>query len=392
MKEVLIVGGGLAGGAAAAHLAHTGAPVRLLERHSEPRHKICGEFLSIEARRHLAALGLDLDRLGGAPIARVRLISGARTVEADLPFTALGLTRLRLDEVLLEHAAALGARVERGVTVRSLGGGLVKTTHGDVEPTTLFLANGKHDLRGAKRPTAGALNHFIGFKMYYRVNAAVRAALTGAIEVILFKGGYAGLQLVENGIANLCLVVRDDAFSDLGRSWSNLFARLLTEPHLERRLGQAEPTLDRPLTISGVPYGFIHRGARRAAPTLFRVGDQAAVIPSFCGDGMAIAIHSGRLAAHSVISGVDAHTYHARVRSDVARQVRSATALQRLGDSGVGRSFIMASAGLAPHLLPMMAAWSRLPDRALQELGVRNPAADTSITDHDREARRRSGR
>jgi flavin-dependent dehydrogenase len=386
MKEILIVGGGLAGGAAAAHLARSGAPVRVLERHPEPRHKVCGEFLSVEARRHLAALGLDLDRLGGSPISRVRLVSGARIVEADLPFTALGLTRLRLDEALLDHAEAIGARIDLGVTVRSFAGGQVKTTHGDVEPATLFLANGKHDLRGAKRPAAGALNHFIGFKMYYRVNEAVRAALSGAIEVILFQGGYAGLQLVENGIANLCLVIRDDAFNDLGRGWGDLFARLLTEPHLERRLGEAEPILDRPLTISGVPYGFIHRGAKSAPANLFRVGDQAAVIPSFCGDGMAIAVHSGRLAAQSVISGVDAHTYHTRVRSDVARQVRSATALQRLGDSRLGRSFIMASAVLAPHLLPMMAAWSRLPDRALKELGVEDTAADASRSITRREA------
>jgi flavin-dependent dehydrogenase len=372
VKEVLIVGGGLAGGAAATHLARSGAAVRLLERHAEPRHKVCGEFLSIEAQRHLAALGLDLDRLGGAPISRVRLVSGARAVEANLPFTALGLTRLRLDEVLLDHAEALGARIERGVTVRSLDSGLLKTTHGDLRPTTLFLGNGKHDLRGAKRDAAGALNRFIGFKMYYRIDERVRAALDGAIEVILFQGGYAGLQLVENGVANLCLVYRDDAFGALGRSWDNLFARLLTEPHLERRLGSAEPLLDRPLTIAGVPYGFVHRDAKTASSNLFRLGDQAAVIPSFCGDGMSIAIHSGRLAAQCVIADADARAYHAQLRKDVAWQVRSATTLQRLGDGGLGRSLIMASATLAPHLLSAMATLSRVPDRALRELGVAN--------------------
>ena len=166
--------------------------------------------------------------------------------------------------------------------------------------------------------------------MYYRVDEQVRAALDGAIEVILFQGGYAGLQLVENGVANLCLVFRADAFDALGRSWEALFARLLAEPHLARRLADAEPLLPRPLTIFGVPYGFVHRDPKTPPPGLYRLGDQAAVIPSFCGDGMSIAIHSGRLAAQAALVGMSAPAYHARLRRDVARQVRSATALATL--------------------------------------------------------------
>ena len=65
-----------------------------------------------------------------------------------------------------------------------------------------------------------------------------------------------------------------------------------------------------------------------------------------------------------------ARIYHDRLRRDVARQVRSAMALQRLGKSGFGRSLIVGGAGLAPWILPMMAAWSRVPDRALRDLGV----------------------
>ena len=61
---------------------------------------------------------------------------------------------------------------------------------------------------------------------------------------------------------------------------------------------EAEPLLARPLTISGVPYGFL--APPRPDDPVFRLGDQAAVIPSFCGDGMAIALHSAVLAAETV--------------------------------------------------------------------------------------------
>ena len=118
----VIIGGGLAGGAAAARLARLGAHPLLLERESVAHHKICGEFLSSEASAHLAALGFDVARLGGAPIDRVRLHAGHRSAEARLPFTATGLTRRTLDWALLAHAESLGAEVRRGAAVRHIAG------------------------------------------------------------------------------------------------------------------------------------------------------------------------------------------------------------------------------------------------------------------------------
>ncbi len=374
MSEIVIVGGGLAGGAAATLLARDRRRVRVLERETAPRNKICGEFLSIEAQRHLGAVGLDLARLGGAPIDRVRIVSGARSVEAALPFPALGLTRRRLDAALLDHAARQGAWIERGLAVKSLEPAGLETTHGLLPAETLLLASGKHEVRGARRDTKGAIDDFVGFKMYFQVEPAVRAALTGFIEVVLFEGGYAGLQLVEGGVANLCLLVRRARFEAVGRTWPSLFATLLAEPHLARRLGCAEPLLDRPLTISGVPYGFRHRDRRdrpEAGPLqLFRLGDQAAVIPSFSGDGMSIALHSARLASRAVISGESPQSYHARMRRDVAFQVGLATGLQRFGQTRLGKGVILSALQFNPHALSALARWTRVPEPALRRVGV----------------------
>ena len=369
MSETVIVGGGLAGGAAAALLARAGQPVRLLERTTEPKHKICGEFLSIEAQRHLQALGVDPLGFGASPIDRVRIADGERRIEARLPFTALGLTRRRLDEALLHRAESLGARIDRGVVVRSWDGGALKTSAGDLAPSALLLATGKHDLRGAQRARA-ASDAYIGFKMYFRLPEPVRASLEGAIEVVLLPEGYAGLQLVEGGVANLCLVASSRSFAAAGKTWDGLFASLLEQPHLRERLADAEPLLPQPLTIAGIPYGFLHRPRADDDPRLYRLGDQAAVIPSFTGDGMAIALHSGRLAASAVRDGLDSAAFQTRLRRAVERPVALATALQRIGETRLGRRVIMGGMQRAPGVLGVLAQLTRIPSAALTDSGL----------------------
>jgi menaquinone-9 beta-reductase len=370
VTETLVIGGGLAGSAAAALLARGGQRVHLIERAPGPHDKICGEFLSTEAQAHLSAIGLDVARLGGAPIDTVRLVAGDREASARLPFTALGLTRRTLDAALLDHAAACGARVDRGVAVRSIECGRVETSVGDLQPSAVLLATGKHDLRGARRDTAGTIDSLVGFKQYFDVDPATRASLKGIIEVILFDGGYAGLQLVERGVANLCLLVSRDRLAVAGRDWDGLFAALLNEPGIGRRLATAKPRLGKPLTISNVPYGFLHRARADDDARLFRLGDQAGVIPSFSGDGMAIALHSARLAAIAVADGTAAPAYHARLRGDIARQVRLATWLQRAGFSGLGQRALLLALGVMPGAMSAIAAATRVPRPALRRAGL----------------------
>ena len=284
--------------------------------------------------------------------------------EARLPFTALGLTRRRLDAALLDHATAAGAEVVRGVTVRHVEGRTLATSGGDLTPAALLLATGKADVRGAKRTTAGTLGHLIGFKQYFRPTPAALALLEGAIEIVLFDGGYAGVQRVEDGMVNLCLLVDRRRLDAAGGDV--LGDVLVREPRLARLLGDAEPLLAKPLTISGVPYGFVHHGDDAA----YHLGDQAGVIPSFTGDGMAIALHSARLAADAVLSGAGAAAYHAAFRRDCARQIGRAAALQRGGETVMGRRLLVAGIGLLPGLLRWAAALTRVPPAALIRAGL----------------------
>lgn len=360
-RDIVIVGGGPAGAAAAWTLAKAGRAPLLLEREAAPKHKICGEFVSIEAQALLGAMGIDPAALGAPAIDRLRLVNGRRIAEAPLPFRAYGLTRQRLDEALLRQAAEAGADVRRGVTVRRIDGRHLVTDRGEMAADRLLLASGKHDIRGAKRVSRGTVDDLVGFKSYFRLDSRQYAALSGHIELLLFDGGYAGLQLVEDGRANLCLLVTRQTLAR-HRDWPTLLAHLRRLcGHLDERLNNAHDILTKPLTIAAVPYGFRYRPRPSDPAGLYRAGDQAAVIPSFSGDGMAIAMCSGHAAARAILSGEDARAYHKQLRLGLGRQIALAQALHRLGRSTALQPLIVEAARLWPGLAGRLAAWTRVP-------------------------------
>jgi menaquinone-9 beta-reductase len=353
MSPPLIIGGGLAGAAAGIDLARTGHAPLLLEREAGPHDKICGEFLSGEAVTALAGLGVDARALGAVPITRVSLHAGHRQAVAALPFPALSLSRRVLDEAMLARAAAAGVAVQRGVSVRALADGVAQTTAGDISASALLLASGKHDVRGLPRPDGP---DEIGFKMYFR-DAALSRRLAGTVAVTFFDGGYAGLQPVEGGRLNLCLLVDGAHYRELG-NWPALLARLAREPALAA-LADAEPLLPRPLAISRVPYGHL---ARPADDDLWRLGDQAAVIPSFCGDGMAIALESGRLAAAMLAQGAGAAAYSQELLTRTRRPVSLAMAALAVARHPLGRMAAMAGLSAIPGGLALLARLTRVAD------------------------------
>ena len=324
--EVLILGGGVAGCAAAIALARKGRAVTLIEREPTPRHKVCGEFLSGEALEDLHALGLDVGGLGAVPIDSVRLAAARRAAEAPLPFPAASLTRKALDTALIAEAAAAGVCVEQGRSVKGLertAGGTWQATLDDGttrEAATVFLATGKRDLRGYARPEDP--QRWVAFKMYFRLAPGQAAELAGASELMLYPGGYGGIQPVEGGMANLCCVVQQRHLARVGYRWENFLAKMQRDcPHLAMRLAGAEPLLAKPIAITHIPYGYIRRTSEEG---LYCIGDQAAVIPSFTGDGISIALHTARCAVAAYLAGEPAPVFQAKMRIALLAQMRLA--------------------------------------------------------------------
>jgi flavin-dependent dehydrogenase len=306
--EVIVLGAGPAGCAAAATLARAGRRVLLLERETTPREGVCGEFLGPDAAAALSRLGLDLTALGAVPIETLRVAFRGRDTSAPLPFSASGLPRRVLDGALQDAAARAGAELRRGAAVLSAGptpsGWRLRLRDGNSATAhRLVLATGKHALRGYPRRRSRAMA--TGLKLHLPGLDA-----GGAVALLPFAGGYAGLQPTQGG-ANLCAALWGDPGA-AARDAGAFLARIATASALATRLlATARPDRDRPLAIAGVPYGFLHRPAPEDPPNLYRVGDQAAVIPSLTGDGMAMALQSGLAAAESILAGDDSPCFHA---------------------------------------------------------------------------------
>jgi len=363
--EDLVIGGGPAGSMLALRLAGAGCEVTLLEKEREPHHKVCGEFLSREAVEYLQQVGISPCDLGATGIGSVRLSSANTLVNATLPFRALSLSRYALDEAMLAHAEARGCSVRRGALVEKL---TARGDHWEVQlregesicAKTVFVASGKHDLRGWSRPK-GRQSDLIGFKMHWQLAHTQTEALRELMELFLFQDGYGGLSLVEGDVANLCLVVRRSRLHKIG-GWTELLAAILKEnPHMRHCMQNATTLWARPLAISPIPYGYL---AKRPGG-IWRVGDQAAVIPSFTGDGMSIALHSATLAVQMYLAGETADAFSQQLHRQLHRGMALATLLSRMMVTGGGRRLAPVALSLFPDAMRWIASSTRIPDNAL---------------------------
>ncbi|MEO6040408.1 MAG: FAD-dependent monooxygenase [Croceibacterium sp.] len=342
----LILGAGPAGCAAAIALGQAGAAPVLLDRSERAGDALCGGFISWRTAERLRALGVDPRQLGAAPVRQLALFAGKQEAVIALPAPAYGLSRRTLDQALRDRALGCGATLEVD-TARAIDGTAVVGRHTRRQGDGLFLATGKHDVRGAARQRASA-DPALGLRWRLPPTSDRRRLLAGRIELHLFAGGYAGIVLQEDGSANLCMAVRKSRLA--GRAPADLLARLAEEsPALSARLGADWRAVPGD-SLGAVPYGFV---ARTTAAGLFRLGDQAAVIPSLAGEGMAIALASGTLAAHTWLAGgaAGAPAFQRAFAAHAAGPVRAATLAWTLAEN---RLLARLGIGLASRLPPLV--------------------------------------
>ncbi|WP_052134340.1 NAD(P)/FAD-dependent oxidoreductase [Sphingomonas sp. 37zxx] len=360
MQAPLIIGAGLAGCAAAITLARSGTPPLILERSAETGDAICGGFLSWRSLDALERLGIDRSALGAADVSQVRLFAGKHTATAALPHTAKGVSRRHLDTLMQARAVTAGATLDRGVAVRAFDGGKLRLADGgELKPATLFLATGKHDLRGLARDTPSLADPTIGLRTRIPAAPGLARLVRGAIELHLFDRGYVGMMLQEDGSANLCLAVRRSRMRAEGDPAALLAAIGHEIPALGDRLAYGSGAID---AIANVPYGWRALAAPLAA---WRLGDQAAVIPSLAGEGMGIALASGIAAANAWVAGASADTFQRGLAAQTRAPVARARMLRDLAEHRAGARLLLAATAAIPGAAGLAATLTRITHRPI---------------------------
>jgi menaquinone-9 beta-reductase len=360
--EALIIGAGPAGAAAAIGLAQGGTRTMVLERLRETGDALCGGFLSWQSLDRLRALGLDPDALKGQKVGRVRLFAGKQHSETALPRPAIGVSRHCLDSALQAEAVRIGVALERGVHATALGPQQIHTRDGaTLSANLLFLAAGKHGFRGEPRETAAwqKSDPVMGLRLRLPASAAMEHMVGDAVELHLFDRGYAGLVRQEDGSANLCLAVHKSRLDTVDGQPAALLRALGDElPRLGERLAHADwsQNID---AIGHVPYGW------RTAETkdgLFRLGDQAGVIPSLAGEGMGIALASAADAVTAAQRGgpAAAPLFQRQLARKMVRPFALAGLVWRMGETPFTAGPMVRMAHHFPAMVQLIARTTRI--------------------------------
>lgn len=360
--SIVVIGGGLGGLTTALRLAREGREVTLVEKKTYPYHKVCGEYVSNETLPYLRRLGVDPIALGAVPIGQLT-VSGAsgRSLHAPLPLGGFGISRYRLDAALAEACRAAGVRLltdTRVIGVSRTDGGHTVTLHGGqhLEATWVLGSWGKREVldQTLQRPFMQQRTGYVGVKYHIRTDFdAHRIALHN------FAGGYCGLSRVEDGRYCLCYLARRDDLRRHG-SIAALEAELLRRnPYLDSVWRNADFLYERPEVINE----FSFAPKEQVVDGVWLVGDAAGLITPLCGNGMAMAIRGGKLAADLLLGEpagsqpsaerrAKLEVAYARAwRGQFAVRLAAGRALQRLMGAAALTEGAVALLGATPGLL-----------------------------------------
>ncbi|WP_189170644.1 geranylgeranyl reductase family protein [Pilimelia anulata] len=319
--DVIVVGAGPGGSAAAYHLATHGARVLLLEKTHFPREKVCGDGLTPRSVQQLIRMGVDTTADGWVPNRGLRVIGGGLRLELDWPdlasFPPYGLCRTRMDfdDILAKRAVGAGADLRTGVTVTApiLDGAdrvvgvlaegegkepleyrapLVVAADGVSGRLALALGLEKRD----DRPIGVAVRQYIRSAArthddYLESWLELRSAEAG--EGVLLPG-YGWLFGLGDGRVNVGLGVLNSSAAFGKTNYRHMLRDWLATTPPE--WGLADPdNADGKVLGAALPMGF-NRTPHYTRGMLL-VGDSGGMVNPFNGEGIAYAMESGEIAA-----------------------------------------------------------------------------------------------
>ena len=291
--DLIVMGGGPGGTSAAITAAREGWRVLLVERGRFPRHKVCGEFVSTESLALLRWLLGDSqqDLLQRAlPLSESRLFLDGRMVRVPVNPPAASIARYDLDVALWNAAENAGVTALQETSVQRIEGAnpfRVTTSAGEFCGRAVINATGRWSNLKLSH-THSSSTRWLGLKAHFHGD------MEPSVDLYFFEGGYCGVQPVRgpdgSTLLNTCALVRPGVGATLeevlglhpllaarSRSWTAAFAAVTTFPVILRQ----------PVPVSG---------------NIINAGDAAGFVDPFVGDGIALALRGGNLAARNIFT------------------------------------------------------------------------------------------
>lgn len=295
---IIILGGGLAGLTAAVHLSKLGHSIIVIEKNEYPKHKVCGEYISNEVIDYFKWLGLDNVLQKSHPIHKFQLDLGAANfAEVELPLGGFGISRFEMDNLLYEkavaqkvqfiHETAQNIRFQDNVFTIDLSSGVV------LQSSVVLGSFGKRSTLDVqlKRNFIQRKSHWMAVKSHYNVNFP-----NHLVGLYPFQGGYCGVSKVENNVVNICYIVQTNIFKKYKNIADFELNILKKSSALALIFDDAKTIFKNPLTISQISF----EQKKAIEDHIIMIGDAAGLIHPLCGNGMAMAIHSAKIASELI--------------------------------------------------------------------------------------------
>lgn len=303
-QDVLVIGGGLAGLVSASLLAKRGHAVLLVEKKQYPFHRVCGEYVSNEAldflkRENLLPLNYDL------PEIKNFLFTDTAGSEVYIPLDlgGFGISRYLLDDFMYKQAQSFGVKFRTGTQVVDYAFE-EKADEFQLKLSDLSQISAKHVIgafgkrskldKVMKRPFIQMRSPFIGVKYHIKTDFA-----RDVVALHNFEGGYCGINSIEEDKFNLCYLGSRDQLRKFGSVEVMEREILWKNPILKALFNESEFLFEKPEVINEINF----EPKKPVEDHILMAGDSAGLITPLCGNGMAIAIHSGKMAAEAIIKG-----------------------------------------------------------------------------------------
>jgi len=291
--SVVVVGGGLAGLTSALHLSRLGIQVTLVEKHSFPRHKVCGEYLSNEVLPYLNFLGIDPFDSGAKKIENFELSTvEGKSVKAKLPLGGFSISRYTLDHLILNKALNEGVNLIQDTVVnieyKNDKFRIDLKNHGSIMSVFVIGAFGKRSVldQKLKRSFLKSKAPYLAVKVHFEGDYP-----ENLVGLHHFYGGYCGVSNVEDNKLNVCYITEYDEFKkykNINEFEQNVICK---NASLKSIFENATSVFDKPLTISQISFA----AKPLVEDHVIMCGDSAGMIHPLSGNGMSMAIQSAKM-------------------------------------------------------------------------------------------------